>query len=473
MWKIALTLIVLILIVFVCQSSVTNGVATNAYLPRLDLIKGNGPEVFVLERGTRHWIPDVETFNHFNFKWENIKIYSDSTIQNYPQGDDWNRYDDYPDGSLLKGSSPKVYLIELGKLRWIPSPAIFTGNSFGWKYILEVDDDVIDDYDLDSNLTLNESNRYPNAIIIDGPNQGEILNTAEVEFRYSGINPLGPVSDLDFETYLSGYDNDWDNQGSDYTQNYDLTDQPGQNYTFYVRAKNKQGYYDSTPASRTFHSNISSNYQKVEIRDIEYKQTDFKKDYIVLRNVSDENINITGWTIQTNNANVNIPQAVKVLASPSTGTDKVDIVLIPGDELIAMAGNSPSGVSFLTNKCTGYLDQGKYEPSLNNNCPWPNSSDYSHLIKYCRDFIDDLDRCQLPDYSDNTDVGGNSECTLYLNQTLNYSACYSDYRLDPDFYGDEWRVFFNQTSRDIFSNVSDTVILEDKSGLKVDEYYYD
>ena len=95
----------------------------------------------------------------------------------------------------------------------------------------------------------------------------------------------------------------------------------------------------------------------MEIRNIEYNQTDFKEDYIVLRNVSDENINITSWTIRTNNASVDIPQAVKVLSFPFTSADKVDIVLAPNDELVAMSGNSPSGVNFLTNKCTDYLDE--------------------------------------------------------------------------------------------------------------------
>jgi len=41
-----------------------------------------------------------------------------------------------------------VYLIELGKKRWIPSPSVFINNNFGWKYILEIDDDDLDDYDL-------------------------------------------------------------------------------------------------------------------------------------------------------------------------------------------------------------------------------------------------------------------------------------------------------------------------------------
>jgi len=34
-------------------------------------------------------------------------------------------------------------------------------------------------------------------------------------------------------------------------------------------------------------------------------------------------------------------------------------------------------------------------------------------------------------------------------------------------------MFLNRTSNDVFSNASDTVILYDQNGLKVDEYFYD
>ncbi|MBU1177058.1 hypothetical protein KKH96_01215, partial [Patescibacteria group bacterium] len=99
--------------------------AKKAYLPKLDLIKGDGPEIYVLENGTRHWIPDIETFNSFKFKWGNIKNVSDLILESYPQADDWKKSSKYPDGTLLRGSGPKVYLIELGKKRWIPTANIF------------------------------------------------------------------------------------------------------------------------------------------------------------------------------------------------------------------------------------------------------------------------------------------------------------------------------------------------------------
>ena len=465
MWKTIFALLFLILL-----GAAASVLASSVYLPKADLIKGSGPEVYILENGVKYWIPDPETFEHFNFKWENIKTYSALQIAGYPQGSDWGKSDDHPEGSLLKGSGPEVYLIELGKRRWVPSPQIFEGSGFGWKYILQVDDDDLDDYDLGDNLTLTEPNRYPETTITNGPEQGETVESETVEFRYSGTNPLGDINDLDFETYLLGHDDNWDNQRSDYTQDYNVEDLTGGSYTFCVRAKNEQGYYDPTPASRSFQVGVSPYYQKVKIRKISVKQANFMDDYIILRNYQDETINLTGWTVQTKLASFDIPKAIRKYDGSSSGN--VDIELNEGDDLVISAGPSPIGVDFLTNKCTGYLDQGRYNPSLDNMCPRPDSSEYSHLIDYCKDFIDDLDTCELPDYSNNTDVGGNSQCTAFLNEKLNYKYCYSQYKNDPDFLDDEWRVFLTRVSSDAFSNVRDTLILYDENGLKVDEYEY-
>jgi len=475
MWKIFSFIVILIVLGLVSQTGffLVETKASESYLPRLDLVKGSGPEVYVLETGTRHWIPSIEIFNKFNFKWENIKTYSDLIIQNHPQDSDWSSWGDYPDGTLMKGTGPEVYLIELGKKRWIPSLEVFFNNDFGWKYVLNVSDNDLKSFSTGENLTSNEPNRYPDTFITDGPSEGEVLDTGDIEFRYSGTNPIGLVTDLTFETYLKGIDNGWKNQGSSYTESYDLSDEVGNSYTFFVRAKNKEGYYDSTPASRNFQIGVSPYYQKVEIKDIEYEQFNFKDDHIILENESDQNINLAGWTIQTKLGELDIPQAVKKLEAPFNSTYSVVIELAPDDELIITAGLSPVGVNLLTNKCTGYLDQGDFVPSLDNNCPVIDSSEYSDFKDHCKEFIDDLDRCELPDYAGNLDISGDSQCTSFLNQNFNYDSCYSDYSLDPDFYEDEWRAFLGRTSRDAFSNVSDTVILYDQNGLKVDEYTYD
>lgn len=445
--------------------------ASPAYLPKADLITGTGPEVYILENGVRCWIPDPETFEYFNYKWTNIKTISDTLLVSYPQGDDLSRYSDYPDGTLLRGSGPEVYLIELGKRRWFPNPAIFERNNFGWKYIYDIDDDDLEDFDQGDNITLSEPNRYPETIILQGPESGAVLETAEVTFKYSGTNPLGETSDLDFETYLVGHNTRWHNQYSSYTETYNLSEE-SKTYTFYVRAKNEQGYTDPSPVSLSFQIGVSPYYQKVEIRNVYANEDDFTNDYLVLRNDDDQLINITEWTIKTKRETIIIPQAAERLRHPLSSSYDSDIELSYQDEVIISAGLSPQGINFRINKCTGYLDQlSQHHPSLDEDCPELDESEYNHLSNACQDFIDDLSRCEIPDYSDNYEVALNSQCTTFLTEKFNYSQCYQDYYQEADFLEDKWRVFLGK-SVDILDNDHDTIILRDKNGLVVDEYEY-
>ena len=48
-----------------------------------------------------------------------------------------------PDGSLVKGSQPMVYVIEKGQRRAIPDPATFKAMNYPWGAIWQVSDDVL------------------------------------------------------------------------------------------------------------------------------------------------------------------------------------------------------------------------------------------------------------------------------------------------------------------------------------------
>ncbi len=65
-------LFILGLFVLVCFSSNSRALADKAYLPKSILIKGSGPEVYVLENNIKHWIPSPEVFESFRYKWSNI-----------------------------------------------------------------------------------------------------------------------------------------------------------------------------------------------------------------------------------------------------------------------------------------------------------------------------------------------------------------------------------------------------------------
>ncbi len=478
MWKtkIVFILIILFFLGLVLEPScLFNGKEVVAsqpyYLPKVDLLKGSGPEVYALENGVRRWIPNPETFEYFRYKWTNVKNISDNLLKSYSLGKELSKYSAYPDGSLLKGSGPEVYLVELGKRRWIPNPKTFEKSGFGWRYIIEIDDKKLKRIKEGRALTLNEPNKYPTTVILKGPEEREALETAEVTFKYSGTNPLGTSKDLSFEVYLAGYDKRWRNYGKRSTQTYKLSEE-SKLYTFYVRTKNKQGYLDPSPASLSFQVGVSPYYQKVEIRRVSARQKDFQRDFLVIRNKSREIIDISDWTIETTLAHSTIPQAIGKLRHPFSAEEETDIKIGYQNEVIISAGWSPRGISFRTNKCTGYLDQAsRFYPRLTKRCPRLEESEYQHLNRPCRDFIKRLPRCQVPDYSYNEEVNPDSECTEFLNEKFNYQECYNDNYQEIDFFGNEWRVFLKR-SIDAFDDGGDTIILRDRSGLVVDEYSY-
>lgn len=473
--KIAVILFIISFSVLICQiggfSFGDNVLAGQVYIPKADLIQGSGPEIYVLENGLKRWIPDPGTFEYFRYKWNNVKHISDNLLNSYAQGEDLDKYDDYPEGTLLRGAGPEVYLIELGKRRWIPNPAVFGGNGLGWRYVYDIDQDKLKRIPQGGNLTLSETNKYPETIILQGPAEGAVLENSEVTFKFSGTNPLGKTSDLEFETFLAGYDNYWHSQYSNDEETYDLLSQ-SKVYTFYVRAVNQEGYVDFMPARRTFQIGLSPYYQKVEIRQVKPEEDNFKNDYLILRNNEEEIIDITGWTLENKRKEkIVIPQAIEKLTSPFSAVDYSDIKLGYRDEVIISMNLAPQGINFQTNQCTGYLDQEeKFCPSLGKDCPTISKTDYSSLKKACRDFIDDLDTCQMPDYSKNYEVSADSQCTDFLNRKFNYQQCYSDHFREVDFFQGQWRIFLNKETD--FLEEEDILILRDRNGLLIDGYFW-
>ena len=86
MWRKEIILILIILGLAYQMIFFDSASAQRNYLPKADLIKGSGPEVYLLENGIKRWIPDPETFNRFKYNWQNIKMISDSTLNKYSKG---------------------------------------------------------------------------------------------------------------------------------------------------------------------------------------------------------------------------------------------------------------------------------------------------------------------------------------------------------------------------------------------------
>ncbi len=124
------------------------------------------------------------------------------------------------------------------------------------------------------------------------------------------------------------------------------------------------------------------------------------------------------------------------------------IYISPGETVYLITGRSPTGYSFRVNKCSGYFSQFQtYTPFLPNECPA--AADYKvtqtpgYFNDQCLDYLQRVPRCSI--VLNNLDTAYlQSECQTFIREKLNYKACTEDFKNDPTFYRNEWRVYLNQ-----------------------------
>ena len=380
------------------------------------LIKGLTEKVYVIEHGLKRWIQTADIFNKLGYSWANIVLVSENILNNIPPGKDIANSWRYPDGTLVKGGGPAVYLIESSVARWIPSPQIFTANRFKWQNIINITDNILSTIRKGQDVSSVAATNQVQTFILSGPcaqNQTSIpkITTGQIEFGYSGSDGQGNSANLSFETFLEGYDNDWRSSWSLYKRKIDL---PGgtKTYTFYVRAKTKDGIYDTTPASCKFTTNLSSFYQQIEIAYVRNWGTNPAQQQIVLKTWKlSESIDMTGWTITTKKDSLTIPRAVKIVHPDSIFNVPQDLILENNDTITISGNASPIGINaYKTNKCGWYF---------------PPASD-------------------------------------------EYRNCFYENNQYPDFLKDDWQIYLNRTSA--FLADKEEIVLKDKNGLVVDKY---
>ena len=87
-------------------------------LPDGTLLRGSGPEVFVISGGARRWVPDPPTLLCIG-DWGSVLALPDAFLARIPRGPD---LPSRADGTLLRGSGPKVFVMERCRRRWVPDP---------------------------------------------------------------------------------------------------------------------------------------------------------------------------------------------------------------------------------------------------------------------------------------------------------------------------------------------------------------
>lgn len=111
-----------------------------------DLVKGVGPEVYLIENGQRRWVSDAATFSSLGFSWEKIIQISDQELFKYAEGETLKR-SIFADGTLVKSSSgPQVYFLRNAQKCWITSPEAFSKNNFNWSSVVATSEEILSSY---------------------------------------------------------------------------------------------------------------------------------------------------------------------------------------------------------------------------------------------------------------------------------------------------------------------------------------
>jgi len=231
---------------------------------------------------------------------------------------------------------------------------------------------------------------------------------------------------------------------------------------------------DSIPVNEDVKQDISPYLNKVKISNVEIGNSS-RPSLITLRTdlKQDEKINLTGWQIETKNGTFDVPKGMEKFRTFYTKEPKDDIIVKRDDIIYLYNSSNPigEGKNFRSNKCFGYLERYDYfDFPISKRCPKPEESEIYHLSPCCKSFILKLGRCEFPDYSDNSNIYQDRECTDYLSKNLNYSGCFNNYHQDEDFLENKWHIYLEEEI--IVENDWDTLYLRDENGLLIDKDSY-
>jgi hypothetical protein len=206
--------------------------------------------------------------------------------------------------------------------------------------------------------------------------------------------------------------------------------------------------------------------------------SDANSEYVVITVSRDlkSNLTATGWSVQSGASGISAPIGEAAYV-PFLGDVSValPIVLAPGSTMYVTTGRSPNGVSFRTSKCTGYFEQFQnYSPPLQIQCPTSKKEMLRSPEKVagndaCISFVENIKTCEYKTTSLPGNIG--LACQDFILNTLNYSGCIRDHKADPDFYGNEWRLFLKR-DQELYKNTHDRIRLLDENKKLISEASY-
>ncbi len=105
------------------------------------LVKGSGTAVYAIYAGGRRLVANETIFKAYGYKWENVQTISDLELKSIPEYSALPAYNSkFPEGTLIKGTGPAVYIINGGSRRLIPDEPTFNVLNYKWEKIQTLSD---------------------------------------------------------------------------------------------------------------------------------------------------------------------------------------------------------------------------------------------------------------------------------------------------------------------------------------------
>lgn len=113
-------------------------------------------KVYLVANSEKRWIVTAEVFENMGYQWDKIRLIEKEDLDKHEEGEPINKIEPgtYFDGTLVKGSDPKVYIIENSKRRWIPSIEIFKAYNYDWQSIILISDQELEKIKLGENVAI-------------------------------------------------------------------------------------------------------------------------------------------------------------------------------------------------------------------------------------------------------------------------------------------------------------------------------
>ena len=109
--------------------------------PDGSLLRGSGPQVYRIQGGLRRHIPNVVTFEALGLRWGEVDALPDWALAAVPIGAPL--LDVTLNGNLLRGPGPEVYVMQNGERRHVQSPTVMAACGYGWDAVYTISEGTL------------------------------------------------------------------------------------------------------------------------------------------------------------------------------------------------------------------------------------------------------------------------------------------------------------------------------------------